>query len=199
MFRPLHILCDLDSIVADLLPKWVQLYNDEFNETLSIDKITTFDLSSCVPSERLPKMYSFISGDTMASLPPVAGAIETLKKLQDEGHQIHIVSAYTPDQPETATEKVKWVKLHMPWLNTRYITLMSQKHLIVGDVLIDDRPHTIEAYRQMPHGEDALLCTIAYPYNKCVEHIYDCYALDYKHQAEAWKQIHEVITERAHR
>jgi 5'(3')-deoxyribonucleotidase len=197
MPRPLHILCDLDSIVADLLPKWVQLYNDEFNETLSIADITTFDLSSCVPAERLDKMYSFINGETMASLLPVAGAIETLKKLQDEGHMIHIVSAYTPDQPETATEKVKWVKVWMPWLNTRYITLMSQKHLIVGDVLIDDRPHTIEAYRQMPHGKDALLCTIAYPYNKCVEHLYDCYAADYNHPVEAWEQIYKSITKRA--
>lgn len=198
MIRPLHVLCDLDSIVADLLPTWIGLYNKEFNEHLTIADITNWlGRGPPIPPERSDKLLSFVTGDIIASLDPIPGALDHLKLLHDTGHQIHIVSAYSPEAPATATEKVKWTMKHLPWLDPRYITLMSQKHLIVGDVLIDDRPKTIIAYRQQPHGKNALLCTIAYPYNKPIEHLYDCYAEDYTKPVDAWGQIYEAIQKRA--
>ncbi len=198
MPRPLHILCDLDSIVADLLPVWLAAYNAEFNEHLEVkDVVNWLGQGDPVPVDRSDKLLSLVTGKMIASLDPVPGAVEYLKLLHDQGHTIHIVSAYSPEQPDTAAEKVRWTLRYLPFVSPRMITLMSQKHLIVGDVLVDDRPKTIKAYRAMSHGKDALLCTIAYPYNECVKDLYDCYALDYSKPVDAWEQIYNAIRKRA--
>ena len=74
-------------------------------------------------------------------------AIETLKKLDDEGLiRVWILTKTPSNSPYAYTEKILWYRKNFPWLEDRVI-ITHDKHVVggVGDFLIDDRPHKANA------------------------------------------------------
>ena len=190
--KPLHILCDLDSIAAALMPTWVDLYNKAYDDKLSIDDVKDFDIHLFTKPECHTKVYDLLTAETFLSLPVMPGAKDVLQELTNIGHTIHIVTAFSPDHPDTAAAKVSWTRANFPFINKRMITLMSQKHLIRGDVLIDDRPDTIAACRAMPNNK-IYLTTIGYPYNESISYMYNLYTRDYKTPEKCWNEMFKGI------
>jgi 5'-nucleotidase len=190
MPKKLHILCDLDSIVADLLPAWVNVYNATYNDTLTIEQITEFDTHKFCKPECGIKVYDLLTGELFESLPPVLGAIDGLKSLMAHGHTVHIVTAYSGAQPDSARAKVQWIRDKLPFIDRHMVTLTSQKHLISADVIIDDRADTIEKC-----APSMFKATIAYPYNKTAQHLYNVYAEDYRQPIKCWNEIVKGILE----
>ncbi len=71
-------------------------------------------------------------------LPPVEGAIEAYKKLS-RVFDTYILST-APWNNETAwAAKNLWVRRHLPEVGNRRLILTHHKHLVKGQILIDDR------------------------------------------------------------
>lgn len=74
-------------------------------------------------------------------------AIETLKKLDDEGLiRVWILTKTPSNSPYAYTEKILWYRKNFPWLEDRVI-ISHDKHLMGGqkDFILDDRPHKANA------------------------------------------------------
>ena len=63
------------------------------------------------------------------------GSYDSLKKMVDDGHEVTVVTAHNS---KTAGLKFEWVTQHFPFLTRDDIIITTQKHKIIGDVLIDD-------------------------------------------------------------
>lgn len=186
--KKLHILCDLDSTVVDLLGLWLDRYNNKYNDNVTPENVLSFDIHKYVKPECGELIYELLDEQFFTDVKPYEGAIEGLEELAKH-HRIHVVTAFSTDKPFTAAAKTAWVRKHMPFVHKRFITLMSQKHLIHADALLDDRPDTVKACRETEHGKNMFIASIAFPFNKDVAQLYDCYAQSYLKPREAWERI----------
>lgn len=188
--RQLSIVVDLDSILINLLDPWLAEYNSQYQDNLTIEHLTAYKIEEIVKPECGMKIFSvFHDPGFYASLPPLPGAVESMKELHEAGHEVMICSASVGD---SAGEKFKWCKHHLPFVHRDDIFLGHKKHKLRADILIDDAPHQIANYASA-WGEDALIMTIAYPYNRDVKHLVDVYAESYKDTKTAWRTIVDEI------
>jgi hypothetical protein len=78
----------------------------------------------------------------------------------------------------------------LPSFSKKEIVLTGSKHLIDGDVLIDDSPHNAEAYRKA--WPESKILTIKYPYTLGCK-AYDLIANNYLHTDVAWETILDYL------
>ncbi|GAA5523090.1 hypothetical protein LQ318_13665 [Aliifodinibius salicampi] len=76
--------------------------------------------------------------DFFRDLPPVDGAIEGFRTLQ-EHFDTYILSTAPWNNPSAWTDKHLWVKKHLPKTGHKRLILSHHKNLNYGDYLIDDR------------------------------------------------------------
>ena len=57
----------------------------------------------------------------------------------DERYDVYILSTSPWDNPTAASDKVAWVKKYLPLYGYKRLILSHNKHLNIGDYLIDDR------------------------------------------------------------
>lgn len=159
----LTVLVDLDGICADILTPWLAEYNHEYNDNLTIEQITCWDLHEVVDPACGVKIYDYIERPGFfRHLKPIPGARDAIETLKRDGHEVVIVTA--PSKGVTcAGEKIEWVKEHLG-LKRQDVICAHRKELISGDVLIDDSPKNVKKYLTENPGASAL--TIAYPYNE---------------------------------
>ena len=82
---------------------------------------------------RLDEIPGFFS-----DLPPIEGAIEGFRKLQNH-YDTYILSTGPWDNPSAWTDKLLWVKEHLPEEGYKRLILSHHKNLNAGKYLIDDR------------------------------------------------------------
>ncbi len=183
--RKLKILCDMDGIITDLIKKWIAYYNDDYGEKLTTEDIRHWRMSANVKIGNKIHDYLYVDG-FFRDLEPLPGAINALSEMKKMGHEVYIVTA--PSWPGTsAQDKISWVREHMPFIKKRDIFLGHNKHMIKGDVFIDDSPENLKEYRQA--WPESSIFTIAYPYSWMAKDVVNLCAEDYRDTAKAWDTI----------
>ena len=179
----MRVLIDLDSIIVDLMPTWLGLYNAEYDDDLAISDIHSWDTHLFTKVECDTKVYEYLRRPGLfRNLPPIPGAIEGVRALVEQGHEIYVVTA-APDG--SATEKIEWVKEHLPFLGHKRVVICYHKQVVDGDVLIDDGPHNLTNWRAAhPNGRTV---SIKYPYNRDTK--VDYVAGSYLDTKSAWRNI----------
>lgn len=69
---------------------------------------------------------------------PMSNAIKSFETLAKH-FDTYILSTSPWDNPLAASEKVEWVKKHLPDVAYKRLILSHHKHLNIGEYLIDDR------------------------------------------------------------
>lgn len=69
---------------------------------------------------------------------PIKGALESFKKIS-EHFDIYILSTAPWENPTALNDKLAWVKKYIGETANRRVIFSHNKHLIIGDYLIDDR------------------------------------------------------------
>lgn len=73
-------------------------------------------------------------------LSPIEGWVDAMHEIQDEGHEVFIVTSPWVTNPTCVQDKFNWVARHLgeEWRSRVIIT--KDKTLVRGDVLVDDKP-----------------------------------------------------------
>lgn len=189
--KELTILVDLDGIIADSIPHWLDAIHKKFGVKAELKDITQWNLTDCPPLDKLQrqKILDLINQKGfVASIPPMPGALENLKKLHDDGHQIYIVTARTGDV--SIPETFAWVRKHLPWFDVeKRLCFLYDKFRFKADIVIDDKWDTLEKYERA--NKLALLYTIDYPYNKGNDAKYEVTRI--QRSETAWDELYESI------
>lgn len=140
----LTIAIDMDDVLADLVPKWLSVYNKEWDDNLVKEDLLEWDITKFVKPECGDKIYEIIMRDGFyADLDIISGAQEGVKALQEMDYNICIASA----SPKSAyTDKHNWIKKHFPTINTDNIIFTKNKSLVKADLLLDDGIHNLESF-----------------------------------------------------
>jgi 5'(3')-deoxyribonucleotidase len=136
---------DIDGVVADINPVWLDFYNTEYDDNLKIEDITAWNIAQFTKPACGKKMYDILAyPDFYKTVKPVQGAIEGIKRLQKAGYRLYYVSACVPG---TLDQKQEWMYKYVPNYHWNQTVFIFDKFLINLDGIIDDGPHNLD---QMP-------------------------------------------------
>lgn len=152
------ILIDADGVLEDLSQKWVEYLNEIHGTSVRYEELTAWDMTEAFPTLTREQVYAIDRDEAFYSrLKPIPGAVKAVRRMLDDGHEVFVVTT-TPYQVVKA-KLDRAIFPYYPFLSWKNIIITCDKHLIRGDVLIDDGVHNLLG------GEYRKILVTA-PYNK---------------------------------
>jgi 5'(3')-deoxyribonucleotidase len=178
MERRFVIAVDMDEVLVDTYNRWLEIYNNIWDDDLTKDKITSWAAHDFVKPECGEKMYDILNiPGFFSDLDPLPGAIEGVKELMARGHEIVICTATPKASSMGYHEKRLWIEKHIPGFDTKNFISTHRKDLVSTDILIDDGIHNIRDFQ-------GIAICIERPWN-----------VMYKHEADAWARNWDDVME----
>lgn len=155
------LLVDMDSVICDLMTEWHRRYNRDYDDDLTPDRLLCWHSERYVKPACGAKIYDYLDEPGLfAGLAPIAGAVECLRRIAD----MHEVLIVTNSRPGAFVEKQGWVAEHLPFIPKANLIFAQRKEMIRGDLLFDDAPQNLEAFR----STGRLAVAMDYAYNRAV-------------------------------
>lgn len=166
------ILLDQDDILADHDEEIIRRYNKKYKTNFTIEDITCWEIASIMGKEVEQIMFD---PELFKDLPIVEGCYENLKILYESNlFEFYICTAA---HPAAMYNKYNWIKEYLPFFNKRDVIFTYRKDLINGDLLFDDGPHNIEAFKK-----DVII--MDKPYNRYIKN---------RDRVHNWEQFAELL------
>lgn len=162
MSRPI-VLLDSDGVLSAFTAGYLDVIWALTGERHEVEEVDRWDLHECPFFVELDKRSHFgkppgtlrarveerISGPPgfCAGLRPLPGAREGVAALQAVA-DVYVVTSPWWSSPHWLAERTAWLHAHMGIPAARVIHA-SAKHLVTGDVLVDDKPGNVRTWR---HG-----------------------------------------------
>lgn len=163
---------DLDSTLSNMNEKWLKIYNEEYDDNLTLNDLTMWDWYKITKPECGARGLMEIllrPGFFYEDIRPNEGSQEVTRWLIKEKKQdIYIVTSYCS---EVTMDKTKWLIEHFPHIPSRNIIFINNKALFDGDVLIDDSGDNIEAFTNKRPSRIGLLYDGPCPWNHEYTHL----------------------------
>lgn len=179
----MRILVDMDGVIAD--------WGAEYGRQLSI----LGEEADNIPRHRDQRSFNLDAGRTKReqqliaiamndsefyrNLAPIPGAKTALKAALKAGHDVRIVTSPWVSNPTCASDKLNWVVRYYGAHWGQRVIITTDKTLVRGDVLIDDKPEVTGS--DDPTWEHILFDQ---PYNREVEN---------KRRITRWTELEEML------
>lgn len=161
----MNIIVDVDDTLCDLLTEWIGRYNILWDDILTVQNITRWNLHELVKPECGKRIYEILEDENLYDhISPYSGSLEFINQLRkDHHHVIFVTSPYG----KSAGQKLQWLsnygflpknlKYHSDYIEC------SDKTLICGDYIVDDKEETVEKW--LTKHEQGWGCLYKQPYN----------------------------------
>lgn len=173
------IVTDMDDVLVDLLPCWVNTLNSRYGLTVSVEDINEWDMTKHFPTLCSKQIFEVLGEvDFWSSVTPKEGSVEGLKKLIDAGYTVYVCTA-------THYKNLK-VKLdncllkHFSYLTYKDIIMSHNKQMISCDYIIDDYPQNIVNHKALSFLMDA-------PHNR------NCKESHYNFRITSMMEVYDII------
>lgn len=192
--RKLTILVDVDSTICDTLPVWLERIHAKTGVKATVSDITSWGVHACGPLVKVDPaiVYGVLNEPGFnLSIPIFPGVKENIKKLMDEGHTVYFVTARYGGV--CMGETLEWFKEHLPFVGRTNLVFCSDKELLYGDVLVDDRAETVQKFHthRPPFTPFPTTISILYPYNQTLLDDPRCRVV--KYTQHVWNDIYGII------
>lgn len=131
-----RIAIDMDEVIADFIPKHLDMYNQEYKEHITVE-----DLHGCTLESLRPDLESVIKGyikepNFFRDLQVMKDSQSVIEELNSH-FEVYITTA-AMEYPTSFTAKYEWLKEHFPFLSDMNFVFCGTKKIIHADYLIDD-------------------------------------------------------------
>lgn len=101
------VLLDMDDVLDDLLPAWVNWLNEKHGQSVSVEDITQWDMPAAYPELTGEQVYAPLETEEFwQTVLPKEGAVEGVRKLLDEGFDVYVVTSSSYKTLKYKTEHV---------------------------------------------------------------------------------------------
>lgn len=115
----------MDGVIADF---------KAFSDNIPLNELKKYDtLNENGIVKHNPDKYPNI----FSKLKPIEGAIDAVKTLM-KYYEVYILTSSPWDNNTAASEKIEWIKKYFGDLLKKRVIISHNKHLCIGDYLIDD-------------------------------------------------------------
>jgi len=143
------IYLDMDEVLADTYGAHIEIYNRDFSENLTLEECMGKEVWQCVPEERQQSVRDHARAEGFFSaLKPIEDSIRVVKELQGK-YEVYIASA-AMQFPNSLREKSDWLDNYFPFISWQHRILLGHKHVLQGDILIDDRSYNLQRFKGRP-------------------------------------------------
>jgi 5'(3')-deoxyribonucleotidase len=145
----MRILIDMDDVMADAVARFFDWYERDFGVLYTKDDIHGKKLSEIVPEENRQTVLNYPhQKGFFKNLPVIENAKEIIEILNNL-HEIYVVSA-AMEFKYSFIDKYEWLDEHFPFIPWKRRIFCGNKHLIKGDVLIDDHDFNLSVFPGRP-------------------------------------------------
>lgn len=139
------LFVDMDEVIADAYQAHIDIYNAEFGTLFAKEQCRGNEFWRMVPKEhqRSVKEHANRIG-FFRNLNIIPDSQKVLEALFNK-HQVYIASA-AMQFPYSLKEKSDWLDEHFPFIPWQHRILCGHKHILKGDLLIDDRAYNLEKF-----------------------------------------------------
>lgn len=177
----MRILIDMDDVLENMCEVWVAELNRLHGLDMSYEDIQSWEISQSYWMLSKEQVFAPLGVPEFWDLvTPIDGAVEAVQKLQQDGHDIYVVTASDPGTINAKMEKVLF--RYFPFIDWKHVIVAAHKQLVKGDVLIDDGAHNLI-------GGDYFKILMDQPHNRKFDEV--------KHgvyRAKSWGEIYDVVT-----
>lgn len=139
------IFVDMDEVIADTYGAHIEIYNTEFEQQLNSEMCLGSEVWQNVPKahQHSVRQHATRKG-FFRNLKPIKDSQEVLRQLSEK-HDVYIASA-AMQYPNSLVEKSDWLDEYFSFIPWTKRILCGDKHILSGDVLIDDRSYNLEYF-----------------------------------------------------
>ncbi|SEK88235.1 5'(3')-deoxyribonucleotidase [Maribacter orientalis] len=139
------LFVDMDEVIADTYGAHIELYNAEFNGELTTELCSGSEVWRMVPEAHQDSVRKHATRrGFFRNLKIIPGSQDVLEQLSRK-HEVYIASA-AMQFPNSLEEKSEWLDEHFPFIPWQNRILCGHKHVLKGDILIDDRNYNLENF-----------------------------------------------------
>ena len=137
------IALDMDEVIADVLPKFLDLFEERYGERLSKEKYWGRKIYTIKGSREIREAL-FVKG-FFRDLLPIPGSIEGVKQLM-EHYNVYITTA-AMEFRSSFEDKYDWLAEYFPFIHWKNIIFLGDKSIIGADYMVDDNAFNLETFR----------------------------------------------------
>ncbi|PHQ29237.1 5' nucleotidase, NT5C type [Leeuwenhoekiella nanhaiensis] len=139
------LFVDMDEVIADTYQAHIDLYNKKYNANLKKEDCIGSEVWQMVPEEHQHYVRNHANErGFFIDLEVMKDSQEVLRALQDK-YEVYIASAAMQFKT-SLEEKADWLDAHFPFIPWQNRILCGHKHILKGDILIDDRSYNLQAF-----------------------------------------------------
>jgi len=135
-----RILVDMDGVLADIYPRFLELYKEETGLTRTND-----ELIGLKEGEAFPEHYRWVETPGFFRTLHVMPDSQRVLKLLNEKYEIIVVSMAT-EFPESLTDKQIWLNDNFPFISWKQAVFCGNKSIIPADLMIDDHLKNLDKF-----------------------------------------------------
>ena len=88
------ILVDMDDVLEKLVCGWVAYLNEKYGISVKPEDVNDWDMSKAFPMLSHEQVYNAVNDDRLWDfVEPMPGAVEGMRKLIADGHEVYVVTA----------------------------------------------------------------------------------------------------------
>ncbi len=175
------VVTDMDDVLVDLLPAWLQILNDRYSKHVKVEDVTEWDMRCVYPDLTDKELYGVLNEDSLWDIvQPKRDAVEFLKAIKDAGHKVLVCTATHYKNIEK--KLTRCLLKHFPWLTYKDIIMCHHKRLIKCDVIIDDNVDNLR-------GSDGVRILYSCSHNKHIPEI------DYHFRVSSMEEVYSIINQ----
>ncbi len=134
-----RIAVDMDDVLADTMTAYLELYNQEHNETISKTDLHGKAIWDVIPSDRFQKVAGYLrTAHFFDDLPVMQDSQEVLRRLS--GHYEVFIATAAMEFPNSFSSKYRWLQQHFPFISPLNVVYCGDKSILNADYLVDDTP-----------------------------------------------------------
>jgi 5'(3')-deoxyribonucleotidase len=136
-----RILVDMDGVLADVYPRFFELYEQETG-----NKKTMSEIIGLKEGKAFPELYRWVETPGFFRTIPVMADSQRVLKLLNEKYEILVISMAT-EFPISLTDKQMWINDNFPFISWRQVIFCGNKSLIPADLMIDDHFKNLDHFK----------------------------------------------------
>ena len=155
-----RVLLDCDGVLADFIGPLLDVVHEHTGRRYAREDVTEFRFAKCLDLTRAEadRVYDTLSNraDWWRSLPVFDGAREGVARLREVA-DVYIVTSPWWTCATWLGQRLDWLYQHFE-ITGANVVATSAKHMIAGDILVDDKTETLHAWldAHFRRGEAAL-------------------------------------------